>query len=109
MRLKLDADVGTTEFYWPDVMGEDYDPPGVRVHVDENGERHFSIKKDVGEAMKQHGEFGRKVADYHRPDHAGPPEEPGSGDDSSGNGGDGDGGGRDAGGDDSDSDADADA
>jgi len=51
MHLKFTADVGVSQFYYPDAMAGHYEPPGVSVWSDDDGVRHFKVVAEVGEAL----------------------------------------------------------
>ena len=51
MKLQITRDVATSQLFWPELMGAEYDPPGVTVHEADDGTRWFRVQQAVGERI----------------------------------------------------------
>lgn len=62
MHLKFtDSACRTSQIYWPAYgMADHYDPPGVAVHEDSDGTRHFRVVAAVGEQLLERDD----IAEY---------------------------------------------
>jgi len=58
-----DTDIGTQAFYEADLMGDEYDPPGVEVHRDEDGVPWFRVRKELADEFDADDRFERYEED----------------------------------------------
>jgi len=54
-----DPDVGTERFFERSLMGDEYDPPGIRVHRDDDGVPWFRVRKESADAFDADPRFER--------------------------------------------------